>query len=734
MQKAAELLGLTEYLNRKPRALSGGQRQRVAMGRAIVRQPKAFLMDEPLSNLDAKLRVQMRAEISQLQTDLGTTTVYVTHDQVEAMTMGDRVAVMRKGELQQVAAPQELYDRPVNLFVGGFIGSPAMNLVEATLEQRNGDLVAVLGANEIVLGPETRSARPGLQAYTGKTLVLGIRPEDLEDASLETEGTEQQRLKGKVTLTEALGSEVMVHFRIDAAPAATEDVRELAKDAGTEGLGELGGEGGAAMVGRFGARSRVRSGDRSRSPSIHARFISSSPRVGWVSTTGPKERKRTHDETAVHPARPARGGARISCGGLRRGRRRRWRRKCHHRRGDDRGEAVSGSINVLAVWTGAEGEAFQAVLDGFTEENPDVDVSYQSAADPATVLSTSVEGGNPPDVAALPSPGIMADFVGRDALTPLDFAQATIEDNYAEGWLTAGSVDGELYGVFFKGVNKSTVWYNVADLRGRRRRATRGLGRRSSRTPRRSPPAARPPTRSAAPTGGRSPICSRTSTCAWPGLRSTTSSRRTTSPGRTSPSPRRSPRWPRSSVTPTTSRAARAGRSRPTSPPRCTQVYSDPPKAAQVIEGDFVGRRDLRGDPAEPETGFNVYPFPTLDDNDEGAVVGAGDVVVMFKDSPAARALIEYLATPEAQEIWAERGGFTAPNKNVDPSVYPDEVTRGAAEGLSGSDFRFDLSDLQPAAFGSDAMFSILQDFLRNPDDVQGTADALEAAAAKAYG
>ena len=143
---AAQLLGLEPYLDRKPRALSGGQRQRVAMGRAIVREPAAFLMDEPLSNLDAKLRVQTRAEIKKLQDDLGTTTIYVTHDQVEAMTMGDRVAVMRKGELQQVDAPQELYDRPVNLFVGGFIGSPAMNLVEATLERADGELAAVAGS------------------------------------------------------------------------------------------------------------------------------------------------------------------------------------------------------------------------------------------------------------------------------------------------------------------------------------------------------------------------------------------------------------------------------------------------------------------------------------------------------------------------------------------------------------------------------------------------------------
>jgi multiple sugar transport system ATP-binding protein len=262
VQRAAQLLGLEEYLDRKPRALSGGQRQRVAMGRAIVREPNAFLMDEPLSNLDAKLRVQMRVEISQLQDDLGTTTVYVTHDQVEAMTMGDRVAVMRKGELQQVAAPQELYDRPVNLFVGGFIGSPAMNLVEATLERQDGDLVAVLGSNRVVLGKETCAARPGLDRFEGQTLVLGIRPEDLDDATLETDGGEHQHLRGEVALTEALGSEVMVHFKIDGRPAVTDDVRELAKDAGTEGLAERDQDHGATMVGRFGSRSRVRNGEK----------------------------------------------------------------------------------------------------------------------------------------------------------------------------------------------------------------------------------------------------------------------------------------------------------------------------------------------------------------------------------------------------------------------------------------------------------------------------------------
>ena len=257
VQEAAEVLGLEAFLKRKPRALSGGQRQRVAMGRAIVRQPEAFLMDEPLSNLDAKLRVQMRAEIARLQNDLGTTTIYVTHDQVEAMTMGDRVAVMRRGELQQVDAPQELYDQPLNLFVGGFIGSPAMNMLEAKLERSNGGLTAVAGGQSVALGDETLSARPGLTSYEGKTVVLGIRPEDLEDAALASDTPQDQRLSGEVVLREALGAEVMVHFRVNAKPALTEDIKELARDVGEEA--ESGEE--TTMVGRFGSRTRIPEGD-----------------------------------------------------------------------------------------------------------------------------------------------------------------------------------------------------------------------------------------------------------------------------------------------------------------------------------------------------------------------------------------------------------------------------------------------------------------------------------------
>jgi multiple sugar transport system ATP-binding protein len=236
------------------------------MGRAIVRQPAAFLMDEPLSNLDAKLRVQTRAEIAKLQSDLGVTTIYVTHDQVEAMTMGDRVAVMRKGELQQVDEPQTLYDRPVNLFVGGFIGSPAMNMLDATIEDGTGALRARIGEQQIGLGAETLASRPALNTYVGKPVIIGIRPEDLEDAALEPGAPADRILHGRLELREALGSEIMAHFAIKAAHAETDEMRELAEDVGapdtTPQIGVREDE--AVIVGRFGARSRVKQGEEVR--------------------------------------------------------------------------------------------------------------------------------------------------------------------------------------------------------------------------------------------------------------------------------------------------------------------------------------------------------------------------------------------------------------------------------------------------------------------------------------
>jgi multiple sugar transport system ATP-binding protein len=230
------------------------------MGRAIVREPAAFLMDEPLSNLDAKLRVQMRAEVSRLQHDLGTTTIYVTHDQVEAMTMGDRVAVMRKGELQQVAEPQTLYDRPVNLFVGGFIGSPAMNMLEATILRANGGLAVDVGQQRLALDAGVLETHPALQRYEGKSVILGIRPEDLEEASLAPDVPANRRLRGVVELREALGSELMVHFRVEGTRAAlTEDVKELARDADEAAELEPTEEH-ALLVGRFQARAQVEQG------------------------------------------------------------------------------------------------------------------------------------------------------------------------------------------------------------------------------------------------------------------------------------------------------------------------------------------------------------------------------------------------------------------------------------------------------------------------------------------
>jgi multiple sugar transport system ATP-binding protein len=265
VNEAARILGLDELLGRKPAALSGGQRQRVAMGRAIVRHPQAFLMDEPLSNLDAKLRVQMRSEIARIQNELGVTTIYVTHDQTEAMTMGDRVAVIRKGVLQQVDDPQTLYEHPTNLFVAGFIGSPAMNLLEATLQRTEGGLVAELGGFRLPVPPEVVAARPALEGYVGRTVVLGIRPEDMEDASLVSDAPAERRIAVTVELSEALGSDVVIHFTVDAPQALTDDVKELAVDVGQEALEHVQQQaagGRANVLARLNPRTHARKGER----------------------------------------------------------------------------------------------------------------------------------------------------------------------------------------------------------------------------------------------------------------------------------------------------------------------------------------------------------------------------------------------------------------------------------------------------------------------------------------
>jgi multiple sugar transport system ATP-binding protein len=239
VKEAARILGLEEFLKRKPRALSGGQRQRVAMGRAIVREPQAFLMDEPLSNLDAKLRVQMRSEIARIQDDLNVTTIYVTHDQVEAMTMGDRVAVMKKGELQQVGSPPTLFGRPRNLFVAGFIGSPSMNFVSSKVERADGGLKAAIGDQVLRLDPKILSTRPALENHVGKEIILGIRPQDFEDAALAGNVPEGSRIRAHIDLVEALGTQTLVHFAVNAPVVLTEDMKELAADVGGEQVDKL---------------------------------------------------------------------------------------------------------------------------------------------------------------------------------------------------------------------------------------------------------------------------------------------------------------------------------------------------------------------------------------------------------------------------------------------------------------------------------------------------------------
>jgi multiple sugar transport system ATP-binding protein len=261
VRDAARVLGLADSLKKKPRTLSGGQRQRVAMGRAIVREPQAFLMDEPLSNLDAKLRVEMRAEIARIQRDLGVTTIYVTHDQTEAMTMGDRVIVMRHGLLQQIDRPQILYDRPANLFVAEFIGSPSMNLVMADLARENGGLVARFGGQQLRVRDETLNDRAALGGYEGKRIALGIRPEDIEDATVAGAASEGSSLRATVDIREDMGAEVLVHFGVDGDPVGGEEVAEVLEEAAVEAIAERSRRSGIPFIARLDRLTRAREGE-----------------------------------------------------------------------------------------------------------------------------------------------------------------------------------------------------------------------------------------------------------------------------------------------------------------------------------------------------------------------------------------------------------------------------------------------------------------------------------------
>jgi multiple sugar transport system ATP-binding protein len=265
VRSTAQMLGIDELLKRKPGQLSGGQRQRVAMGRAIVREPDAFLMDEPLSNLDAKLRVEMRAYLATLHQRLQTTTLYVTHDQTEAMTMGDRVAVMRDGQLQQVDTPQRLYEHPVNLFVGGFIGSPAMNLVHSQLEERDGELFVQFGPASLRIPDTTLATRPSLRGYAGKPVIAGLRPEDIEDASL-VASANGSSLDVDLALAEPMGAELICHFPVRAEPITGATARAVShldgapEDADALTLLAANAAGEAMITARLSPRSTAQTG------------------------------------------------------------------------------------------------------------------------------------------------------------------------------------------------------------------------------------------------------------------------------------------------------------------------------------------------------------------------------------------------------------------------------------------------------------------------------------------
>jgi alpha-glucoside transport system substrate-binding protein len=391
------------------------------------------------------------------------------------------------------------------------------------------------------------------------------------------------------------------------------------------------------------------------------------------------------------------------------------------------GEAVSGSVSVMGVWVGPEQEAFQAVIDGFTEQNPDAEVNYNPVGDELpTVLSTAVEGGNPPDIAAPAQPGLVQSFVDQDALQPIDFAEDAINENFGESGVAIGTFDDQLYGLFFKAGNKSTVWYNVPAYEDAGVEPVESWDDfiQNGETLK----AAGIPAYSIGGADGW------TLTDLFENIYL-----RTAGPEMYDQLARHEIPWTDQSVKDALTEMAKvfADKDNIAGNPlqvdfetSVSQVFSESPEAAQVIEGAFVPGVVEHG--LEAGTGFDVFEFPAINDSPP-TVVADGNMFVMFNDNPAAQAFIEYLATPEAAEIWAELGGFATPNQNVDPSVYPDDLTRRTAGALGEAEVvRFDLSDLVPPEFGAttgQGLWKLFQDFLANPDDVDGIAEQMEQAA-----
>jgi len=401
------------------------------------------------------------------------------------------------------------------------------------------------------------------------------------------------------------------------------------------------------------------------------------------------------------------------------------------------GAQVSGNISFAGIWTGAEQKNFQAVINAFQKLNPGVKVKYQPAGDNLpTVLATAVKGGNPPDLAAVGQPGTARDFAQQGKLKPINFARATIAKNYSPDWLKLGTINGKLYGLFFKGANKSTVWYSPSAFK------TAGI----------TPPTtfdqlladAKTLRASGVPAYSIGGADGWTLTDLFENIYL-----RQAGPAKYDQLSTHAIPWTDPSVKQALTTMGQIlgdtqnvaggsqGALQTDFPGSVTQVFGSPQKAAMVFEGDFVIGNITDQTKAKPLTGFNVFNFPSVNGS-APAVVGGGDEVIMFKDSPAARAFVSYLATPAAATIWATKGGFSSPNKGVKASAYKDPIARRTALALANAKtFRFDMSDLAPPAFGGTVgrgEWKDLQDFLKDPNDVDGTAAQLEKDAAAAFG
>ena len=397
---------------------------------------------------------------------------------------------------------------------------------------------------------------------------------------------------------------------------------------------------------------------------------------------------------------------------------------------------VSGSISIIAKWTGDEQKSFLAVVAEFKKKNPNVDVKYTPGGDNTPQLvSTAVAGGNPPDIAVLPQPGLMRDLAKRGAAKPITFAKATLLKNEASVWVNLGSVNGKLYGLFFKAANKSTVWYNVKLFKdaGAKPAATFSAFLKLAKTVKASGAKAYAIAGADGWTltdlfeniylkqaGPKKYDLLTTHKIKW-----------------TDPSVKAALRTMAKILGDTDNiPGGKSGALQTDFPTSVTQVLTDSPKAAMDIEGDFVPS-DIKANVSAIKD-YNVFPFPSIKPSTRLSIMGGGDTVIMLKDNPAARALISFLATPQAATVWAQRGGFSSPNKNVKPSAYKDPLNRKTALALAHAKiFRFDMSDLQTAAFGAttgQGEWKLFQDFLSNPKDVNGAAAKLEAAAKKAYG